>query len=97
MNLLQSITFAGIVGILTVIMGIAVKVVGLPDQIRKNYKRRSTEGLSTLFIAMAFLAYVFWTLHGILRKDWVLIVGQGLGIFTSGIILWQIFIYRKKG
>ncbi|MFA5927653.1 MAG: SemiSWEET family transporter [Patescibacteria group bacterium] len=96
MDWLQTITLAGVVAVLTTMMGIIVKVVGLPDQIRKNYKRQSTEGLSTLFIWMTFIAYILWTLHGILRKDWVLIIGQGLGIVTTGIILWQIFIYRNK-
>jgi len=96
MDLLQSITFAGIIGLLTLIIGILVKVIGLPDQIRKNYNRKSTEGLSTAFMALAFISYFLWTLHGIMRKDIVLIVGQGLGILTTGIIIWQILIYRKK-
>ena len=96
MDLLQIVTFASIIGLLTLIMGITVKVIGLPDQIRKNHKRKSTEGLSTLFMVMTFVAYLLWTVHGIFRNDPVLIYGQGVGILTSGIILGQIFIYRKK-
>lgn len=96
MDLFQTITFASIVGLLTLIMGIVVKVIGLPDQIRKNHKRKSTEGLSTMFMVMTFTAYSLWTLHGILRNDPVLIFGQGVGIITSGIILGQIFIYKKR-
>jgi uncharacterized protein with PQ loop repeat len=95
MNLLQTITLAGIVGFLTLVIGILVKVMGLPDQIRKNFNRKSTEGLSTTFMMLSFVAYSLWTLHGILQKDMVLVVGQGLGIITTGIIIWQIFIYRK--
>ena len=96
MDFLQTISFAGIVGFLTLAVGILVKVIGLPDQIRKNYNRKSTEGLSTAFMILALLSYSLWTLHGILRNDIVLIIGQGLGIFTTGIIVWQIFKYRKK-
>lgn len=96
MDLLQTISFAGVVGFLTLVVGILVKVIGLPDQIRKNYNRKSTEGLSTTFMILALLSYSLWTLHGILRNDIVLIVGQGLGIFTTSIIIWQIFKYRKK-
>ena len=96
MDLFQTITFAGVVGFLTLVVGILVKVIGLPDQIRKNYNRKSTEGLSTTFMILALASYSLWTLHGILRNDIVLIVGQGLGIFTTGIIIWQIFKYRKK-
>ena len=95
MDILQSITFAGIVGSLTLVVGILVKIIGLPDQIRKNYNRKSTEGLSTTFMILALISYSLWTLHGILRKDIVLIIGQGLGIFTTSIIIWQILKYRK--
>lgn len=96
MILLQSITFAGVIGFLTLIIGILVKIIGLPDQIRKNYKRKSTEGLSTAFMFLSLIAYLLWTIHGILQKDLVLVFGQGLGILTTGIIIWQIFKYRKK-
>lgn len=95
-DFLQTISFASVVGFLTLVVGILVKIIGLPDQIRKNYNRKSTEGLSTTFIILALASYSLWTLHGILRNDIVLIIGQGLGIFTTGIIIWQIFKYRKK-
>lgn len=90
------ITFAIIVGFLTTVLSILVKVVGFPDQIRKNFKRKSTEGVSSYFYILSFLVYVLWTLHGFLQKDWVVMLGQGLGIITTGAIVYQIFIYRKK-
>ncbi len=93
---LQTITLAGVVGILTLVIGILVKVIGLPDQIKKNYNRKSTEGLSTWFIILSCVGYFLWTMHGILQNDMVLVLGQGLGILTTGIILWQIYIYRKS-
>ena len=67
-----------------------------PDQIKKNHQRKSTEGISTLFYVMSFVTYIMWTLHGILQGDWVVILGQGLGIITTGIIVYQIILYRKK-
>ncbi len=90
------ITFAIIIGVLTAILSILVKVVGFPDQIRKNYKRKSTEGLSTSFYILSFLVYILWTLHGFLQKDWVVMLGQGLGIITTGLILYQIYLYSRK-
>ncbi len=90
------ITFAGIIALLTVIFGILVKIVGFPDQIKNNYKRKSTMGLSTVFVLLSFITYSLWTLHGILQKDNTLIIGQGLGIITTAVILWQIYIYRKN-
>jgi uncharacterized protein with PQ loop repeat len=89
-------TVAAIIAFLTTVLTILIKVVGFPDQIRKNYKRKSTEGLSTWFYILSVITYILWTLHGIMQKDWVIIVGQGLGIITTGIIVYQIFKYRKK-
>ncbi len=90
------ITFGAIIGVLTVTVGILVKVIGFPDQFRINHKRKSTTGLSTLFYALAFISYVLWTTHGFIQDDWVLIVGQGVGIITTGMIVLQIIIYRKN-
>lgn len=96
MELLESITFIGVVSFLTLAIGILVTVVGLPDQIKKNYKRKSTEGQATSFWVTAWLAYLLWTYYGVLKNDGVIIIGQGLGVLTTGVILWQIFIYRKN-
>jgi len=93
---IESITFASIIGVLTVMVGISVKIIGFPDQFRKNYVRKSTEGLSSIFFVLSFMAYLLWTIHGALQKDMVLIIGQGIGIITTGMILLQIFLYRKK-
>jgi len=90
------ITITTIVGFITIGLGILVKVIGFPDQIRKNYKNKSTEGISTTFFILSFCAYLFWTLHGILLNDKVVVIGQGLGIITTGAILLQIYIYRKR-
>ena len=88
--------FAAIIAVLTIIFGIVVKVIGFPDQIKKNYNRKSTKGLSTTFIVLSFTAYALWTMHGIIRDDPVLIIGQGLGIITTGVILYQIWAYRRN-
>ena len=93
---LSGIDIATIVGVLTIFFGIIVKVVGFPDQMRSNYKRKSTKGLSTAFITLSFITYSLWTLHGIFQKDPILTFGQGIGIITTGIILYQIWIYRNN-
>lgn len=90
------LNFALIIGFLTTALSILVKVVGFPDQIRKNHKRKSTEGVATSFYILSFLVYVLWTIHGVLQKDMVVVFGQGLGILTTGAIVYQIYIYRSK-
>jgi uncharacterized protein with PQ loop repeat len=87
---------ASVVAILTIIFGILVKVIGFPDQMKTNYQRKSTKGLSSSFIILSFITYTLWTFHGIFQKDPVLAVGQGLGIITTGLILYQIWLYRKN-
>ncbi|MSU76429.1 hypothetical protein EXS54_03095 [Patescibacteria group bacterium] len=89
-------TFALIIALLTVTAGILVKLIGLPDQIRKNHQRQSTEGLSTAFILMTMVSYTLWTAHGLLENDWVVVIGQGFGIFVTAIIVYQIFKYRGR-
>jgi len=96
MESLHSITLIGIVSFLTLTIGILVKLIGFPDQVRINYKHKSTDGLSTSFMIISWLAYALWTFYGILKGDMVIIIGQGLGVLTAGIILWQVFIYRKN-
>lgn len=95
MELFTTITFAGVIATLTLIFGILVKIIGFPDQIIKNYKLKSTEGLSTKFIVLSIIVYILWTIHGFLQDDWVLIIGQGLGIITTGVIFGQILWYKK--
>jgi len=67
-----------IIGVLTTLLSLATKLIGFPDQIKKNYTRKSTEGISTAFFILSFLSYLLWTIHGILLSDWVVYIGQGL-------------------
>lgn len=96
MNLDNHFTFVSIVGFLTIVITTLVKLFGFPDQIRQNHRRKSTKGLSSLFVIITFISYTIWSLYGSLRKDLVVVIGHGLGVVTSGIILLQILIYRKK-
>ncbi|MEK7503781.1 MAG: SemiSWEET family transporter [Patescibacteria group bacterium] len=93
---MDMLNIALVVGLLTTTLSILVKVIGFPDQIRKNHQRKSTEGVSTLFYVLSFLVYILWTIHGMFQKDWVVILGQGLGIITTGVVVYQIIIYKKK-
>jgi uncharacterized protein with PQ loop repeat len=83
-----------LLGIATVIVAVLVKVIGLPDQIKKNYKRKSTEGLSVVFYLLGLLSYILWTAYGLLKADYVVAIGQGVGVITMGIIAYQIWTYR---
>ncbi len=80
---LSNLSLASIVAVLTIIFGVIVEIVGFPDQIRSNYKKKFTKGLSSTFIILSFITYTLWTLHGIFQNDPVLAIGQGLGIIRQ--------------
>ena len=75
------------------VVSILTKVIGFPDQVRLNYKRKSVEGLSKPFFILGFTSYVLWTAYGLAKSDPVLMIGQGIGVFLSGIIGGQMIYY----
>ena len=79
-------SFEHFISIATVIATLSVKLVGYPAQIRKVAQSRSEGNLSLTHIGLAFVSYLLWTIHGVLKGDWVIIAGQGLGIVTSGVL-----------
>lgn len=91
-----TLSFIGIIGILTILVSTLVKIIGLPDQIKINKKRKSIEGLSLLLWALSFSAYLLWTTYGLLKSDPVIYVANGIGIITNGILLWQFYVYRNR-
>ncbi|MCF6766202.1 SWEET family sugar transporter [Thiotrichales bacterium 19S3-7] len=69
---------------------------GLPMQVRTNYKRKSTEGLSLLLFCFLFLTFLSWVIYGLLKADYFIVVPNGLGACFALIILGQIIIYSEK-
>ena len=90
------LSLESIVGAATIFFGILVKVIGIPDQIRQNFARKSTKGVSLANQSVGFVAYFFWTFYGLLRHDPVLIYGQALGVITTGIVLYQFALYGRR-
>ncbi len=88
-------TFAYIIGILTIITSLAVKVIGYPTQIIQIQKSKRVDGVSLALAITTFVTYVCWTIHGFIKQDFVVIGGQSLGVLTSGIVLIQVIKYRK--
>ena len=86
---------ATMIAILTTVFSVAVKVIGMPDQIKSNFQRKSTEGLSSWFLVFTLISYCMWVLHGLMTKDLSLVIGQGIGIIATSVIVWQMIVYRK--
>ena len=49
---------------------------------------------SSILIILLFLSYILWTFYGFLKNDIFLMIGHGVGIITTGIIILQIIKYK---
>jgi uncharacterized protein with PQ loop repeat len=85
-----------IVGLATIGASYMIKLIGFPQQAYKLYKSKSTKNVSRFLFVGSFTSYIFWTYYGYLRKDWVIIWGQSVGILTSGIVLYLLYKYRNN-
>jgi uncharacterized protein with PQ loop repeat len=84
-----------IIKIVTVILSLIVTGLGLTSQVRKNYLRKSMEGLSFFYFFILAISYSFWSLYGFVQKDLVLIIPMSLGMLVSWIVVLQFYLYRK--
>jgi MtN3 and saliva related transmembrane protein len=84
-----------IVGFATVAISYCIKFIGFPQQAIKIYKSKSNANVSALLFCFSFASYILWTYYGYLKKDWVIMAGQSVGILTSGIVLYLIYQNKK--
>lgn len=83
-----------IFGILAMIASLVITTIGLPAQIIKNYRTKSTAALSLLLLTPVFCAYLLWSLYGWTKPDLFLAVAQTPGCILSVILLGQYVRYR---
>lgn len=88
-------TYEVVISTLTVISSLAVKIIGAPSQINQLIKTKNSASVSLLQWILVFTSYVLWLLHGIIKNDLTVIIGQGIGIITSGLIVFFIIKYRN--
>lgn len=81
--------------ILTVGLSLAVTGLGLTAQVRKNYQRKSVEGLSLFYFSLLAISYTCWSTYGFLQQDFVLIIPMTLGMLMSWLVTFQFFVYRN--
>lgn len=82
--------------IATVVLSLLVTGLGLTSQVRKNYSRKSVEGLSAFYFILLAVSYSFWSVYGMLQRDIVLIIPMTLGMVMSWIVVAQCWLYRKE-
>jgi len=88
--------FIQFIAVMTVVGSISIKLVGIPDQIRMLIKTQEIGNISLLNYWLSLITYFFWTVHGIIKHDVVIILAQSLGVITTGILLAIIFSIKRK-
>lgn len=81
--------------IITVVLSLIVTCLGLMSQVRKNYIRKSTEGLSSFYFIVLAVSYSFWSAYGFAQSDLVLIIPMTLGAIMSWVVVGQVVRYKK--
>jgi uncharacterized protein with PQ loop repeat len=81
--------------IITVILSLIVTGLGLTSQAKKNFDRKSMEGLSFFYFSILAISYSFWSIYGFSQKDLVLIIPMTLGAIMSWVVVVQFLIYKK--
>jgi len=83
-----------LLSILVSIFSLALVLIGIPAQIRKNYReKRSGQPLATILIAIAFYASSIGFF--ILTKAWLPLASFLVGIIMWSVTLVQYFMYEK--
>lgn len=70
---------------------------GVPSQVIKSYKRKSTEGLSFASIGTLFLGFVAWVLYALsmTEMNYYILIPNALGALGNAVILLQMISYKS--
>ncbi len=87
-----------LVGTVASAVTIAYTCCGLPLQIVKNYRSRSTAGLSLFMMGLAFLTLLCWVVYALVKvpRDWFILVSNAPGALFALVILAQCVHYRRR-
>ena len=56
-------------------------------QLRKAWPRNSTDDLSLGMLTALTLGLGLWTVYGLIREDWVIVLANVVGATLSGIVM----------
>jgi uncharacterized protein with PQ loop repeat len=87
-----------VVGIIALIITIIYMGYGLPVQIYKNFKAKSTKNLSLSMVILLLLTLTTWVIYGFVKipTDWYIVISNSIGVISSLVILSQFWIYRAN-
>ncbi len=85
-----------VLGVFATITSLAFMAMGLPTQIYKIYKAKSTEGVSLFERCTLLLTTVVWVWYGLTVRNQYIWIANAPGALCALIILWQFWIYRPS-
>jgi uncharacterized protein with PQ loop repeat len=86
-----------IMGWIATVITITYTSYGLPVQFFKNYKKKSTKGLSLSMIVMMFFTFLTWVAYAAMKTPpgYYIMICKFIGTMGVLFILIQFWIYRK--
>lgn len=84
------------VSLVALVATFALVGLGITSQIVKNFRCKSTQGISLPFFILSFIVWGVWSIYGWLLDDALMGVAQGTGALMTTVILFQFFLYRKR-
>lgn len=83
--------YEALIGILA---GIFTTIAAIP-QILKAWKSKKVDDVSPLMFCVLILGVLLWTIYGVIKMDWPIIVTNGISVILNSTMLVLILIFRK--
>mgnify|MGYP001094529729 CR=1 FL=1 len=88
----MNINYVNIIGILA---GVCTTVAVLP-QIYKAIKTNNADDISPVFFSILVCGVALWTIYGVLKDDYPIIITNGISVILNSIMLFIYFKSEKK-
>lgn len=81
--------------IIGILAGIFTTIAVLP-QIIKAIQTKKVGDVSPFMFIILCLGVGLWTVYGIMKNDWPIIITNGISFFLNGIMLYILFTQNKQ-
>ena len=81
--------------IIGILAGVFTTIAVLP-QIVKALKTRSVEDVNPYMFVILCVGVGLWTIYGILKKDWPIIITNGISFILNSIMLYLVVFTSSK-
>ena len=85
-----------VVGALAMTASLIIVAVGLPAQIIKIYRLKSTAGIDRKLVYSVAVTYLLWGIYAWKEPNYFLLPAQAIGFALCLVIFYQFGLYRKR-